>query len=126
MQYETYVTNFRKRVLYYEIDEPNYFIRGLSNEIKMKISPTTPLDLALSYVSDSYRLYHYITTESTCWFQGVLEVVATQYVKEHGKVPVFFIDGIDLLAERDEKLCASVITLAMVLVNNNKLKIVIY
>jgi len=51
----------------------------------------------------------------------VLEVstkTATSYTKAFSKVPVLFIDGIDLLAKRDLNLCGALIALAKILTNS--------
>ena len=58
----------------------------------------------------------------------VLEVLAnaaTLYSRKFGEIPVLCIDGVDLLAKREEMLCEALITLAKVLANSNKLKLVL-
>ena len=73
---------FPQGILYFEICEPNMFVRSLSQEIGMKLVPTTVLDLALSYVSGSYCRYYVLPK---CQLDGidqiidVLENAATQH-----------------------------------------------
>ena len=114
--------------LYYKIGEPNNFISALSKEIGMKTSPTTFIDLALSYVSPSYCHYHQLPESQVAGLDMVLKVlsdVAKLYTRKSGKVPLLCIDGVDLLAKRDEKLCSVLISLAKLMANTNILKVVL-
>lgn len=56
---------------------------------------------------------------------GVLTKAATKYISKYGKAPVLFIDGIDILAKREEELCKTLITQAKILANGSKIKIVL-
>lgn len=55
---------------------------------------------------------------------NILKETAKCYIREKKKIPVLFLDGIDVLAKHDPKLFITLITLAKVLANNNELKIV--
>lgn len=55
----------------------------------------------------------------------VLGNVATQFTQKYGKVPVLFIDGVDLLAKRDPVLCEALITNAKLLANAKQLQLVL-
>lgn len=115
-------------VIYYEILIPNSFLLGVSEAIGMKTRPATFLDLALGYVSEHYKHYH---TLPKCQLSGIgvvfslLQKVSARYIANYGRVPVFFIDGVDQLAKHDPELCARLVTLSKVLANNNTVKIVL-
>ena len=97
---------FPKGTLYYEICKPNSFIKCLSHEIGMKTTPTAVLDLALSCVSSAYCHYHVLPECQPDGFDQantVLENSAAKYTKKYIKVPVLFINGVDILAKRNEK-----------------------
>ena len=115
-------------VIYHEITEPRSFVVGLTEELGMKTSPTTVMDLILGYISKGYRHYHQLPDNQLAGFDmvtGVLTRAAAAYTKTTGKVPVLFIDGVDLLAKRDPQLCSSLITIAKILANANKVKIIL-
>ena len=117
-----------KGVLYYEIGEPKNFVNGLSKSIGLKTSPTTVLDLALGCISQSYKFYYSLPPDQIAGLDMILEVLAnaaTLYSRKFGEIPVLCIDGVDLLAKREEMLCEALITLAKVLANSNKLKLVL-
>ena len=121
-------SKFPRGVLYYEVTEPNGFVRSLSQEMGMKLEPTTFLDLALSYISESYCHYHVLPKcqlDGIDYAIGVLENAAMRYTKKYGEVPVLFIDGVDILAKRNTKLCHTLLTRAKILANGNKLKVVL-
>ena len=63
---------FSEGVLYYEIDEPNSFVSGLSREIGLKIAPSTFLDLILGYVSQKYTHYYELPE---CQLSGIKMVL---------------------------------------------------
>ena len=99
-------------VLYYEIHEPTNFVYALGQEIGMKTSPSTALDFLLSYISERHHHYHLLPPNDHRAFDMVMEVLtcfATSYVKSRGKIPILFIDGIDILAKRDVVLCSTVV-----------------
>ena len=114
--------------LYYEIGEPDNFISALSKEIGMKTLPTTFIDLALSYVSTSYCHYHQLLESQVAGLDMVLKVlsdVAKLYTRKSGKVPLLCINGVDVLAKRNEKLCSALISLAKLMASTNILKVVL-
>ena len=119
-------------VLYYEIKLPEAFVDGLSRELGMKTSPCTVLDLALGYISQKYTHYYVLPDagpdDRLRGVGKILDVVgeaALRYKKEHKRVPVLFIDGVDLLAKADRKVCDRLITLAKVMANSNEMKIIL-
>ena len=115
-------------VLYFEIKEPNSFVKQLSKELEIKTSPNTMLDLILSDVCKGYRQYHVLPDDQYAGFalvEETLSVAATVYTKEYNRVPVMFIDGVDLLAKRYPELCVSLITVAKILANDSTIKIVL-
>ena len=73
-------------ILYYEIGEPDNFITGLSKEIGMKISPSTLLDLTLSYISTCYCHYHQLPQNQVARLDMVLKVL-TDVAKLYAKKP---------------------------------------
>ena len=78
-------SKFPRGVLYYEVTEPNGFVRSLSQEMGMKLEPTTFLDLALSYISESYCHYHVLPKcqlDGIDYAIGVLENAAMRYTKK--------------------------------------------
>ena len=115
-------------VLYYEVRQPNSFVNGLSREIGMKITPNTALDLLLGYISQRYAHYYELPESQLSGINVVIDVlddVSTRYIWEHKKIPVLFIDGIDVLAKYDEELCSQLVILCKVLANNDKLRVVL-
>ena len=69
-----------------------------------------------------------VTAESSSWVGHGLKGThrCRQIVhKKCGKVPLLCIDGVDLLAKRDEKLCTTLISLAKLMANTNRLKIIL-
>jgi len=50
---------------------------------------------------------------------------AEEYKVKHNCVPILFIDGVDLLAKHDEKMCRKLITAAKIMANSSVLKIVL-
>ena len=91
-----------KGVLYYEID---VFSKGLGQEIGMKLSATKTFDLLLGYVSQAYCHYHVLPEDKFAAFQRVIEVLeeaAIKYKKKYSRIPVIFIDGVDILAKYNE------------------------
>lgn len=118
----------QRGLIYYEIEVANTFATGLSQSLGMKLSPTTALDLLLSYISQDYCHYHNLPDTGTAALHYALEVMeksASAYTKKYRKIPVLFIDGVDILAKHDPNLCEVLITLAKILANNNKVKIVL-
>ena len=88
------------------------------------------MDLILGYtcISKGYRHYHQLQDNQLAGFDmvtGVLTRAAAAYTKTTGKVLVLFLDGVDLLAKRDPQLCSSTITIAKILANANKVKIIL-
>ena len=101
---------------------------GLSNEVGMKTSPTMVLDLFLGHISMRYQLYHILPGKQLPGLDMVMQVLthtASAYTKSSEKIPVLFIDGVDLLAKRNTDLCSALISLAKILANSKKIKIVL-
>jgi len=115
-------------VLYLEIDSPEGLAEVLSNEIELKTAPSNLFDLMLGYISDKY--IHYVglpqsEVKALKKVFDVLEDVSEMYYKEVGEIPMLVIDGVDMLAKHDPKLCCQLITHAKVLANMKKLTIVL-
>ena len=55
----------------------------------------------------------------------MLSRCAATYTKSKGKVPVLFIDGVDILAKRHPELCCAFITATKILANGNTIKLVL-
>jgi len=62
-------------VLYHEISMPDKFVTDLSKDIGMKISPSTALDLAVSYISQAYCHYHIFPKSQKAGLGEVLAVL---------------------------------------------------
>ena len=119
---------YAKGILYYEIEKPSTFVEALSREVGMKSSPSTVFNLLLGYISKSYYHYYVLPESQVASLDMVLEVLsntAKLYTNKYGRIPVLFIDGIDLLATREPKLCEAMIILAKLLANANQLKIIL-
>ena len=52
---------------------------------------------------------------------SVRDNVSTRFIIKNKKIPVLFIDGIDVLAKYDAELCSQLVALCKVLANNDKL-----
>ena len=97
---------------------------SLAKEIGMKILPTTILDLMLGYVSSHYTHYHVLPESQQSGIKmlmEVLEVAAARYRQKHNKIPVLFINGINLLVKNQKELFHSLVTLAKIMANNGQL-----
>ena len=119
---------FTKGVIYYEVDELSRFVWGLSKKLNMKTSPTNFMDLMLGYISKNYTHFHVLPEDQLAGIKVVFDAVekeASRYKRKYGQIPTLFIDGVDLLAKDDKKLCCRLITLAKILANNKKLKVVL-
>ena len=114
-------------VVYFEMTNACSFVSSLSKELGMKTEPRTVLDLMLGYVSENYTHYHRLPDALDAALSKVLEVFeneALRYRKEAKKIPVLVIDGVDILAKKNEDLCCQLITTAKVLANDNRVKMV--
>ena len=116
-------------VLCFEIAEPAVFAKDLGEEAGMKTEPTNIWDLIFGYVSDRYL--HYYNLKSECQlirldvvFKAVWDA-AVEYQKNYGKVPVLFINGVDLLAKYDEEVCRHLISYSKLLANKDFIRIVL-
>lgn len=73
----------------------------------MKTKPTRISDLILSHITDSYVHYHRLPE---CLLKGIslvmsiLKIAAESYKEMHGKTPILFLNGADLLAKDKEDL----------------------
>ena len=120
-------SNNPEGILYYEISEPSTFVAGLSKEIGMKTLPKSVLDIMLGYLLSRYQYYHVLPDEQLPWLDMVLQVLtctASSYMRAYGKIPMLFIDGVNLLVKRDQDLCGALIALAKILANGDKIKLV--
>ena len=100
--------------MYHEIQVVSNFVTSLSQEIGMKLGARTALDLFLGYISQAYCHYYILPENRIDGIQNVLEVLskaAIYYQSKHNRIPVLFIDGVDILAKHDKKLCEALITL---------------
>ncbi len=87
-------------VLYFEIKEPNSFVKQLSKEPDMKTSPSTMVDLMLSNVCKGYRQYHVLPDDQYAGFaliKETLSVAASAYTKAYNRVPVLLMKKAHLL-----------------------------
>ena len=112
---------------YYEISESKFFVPGLVEEIGMKIKPTTIFDLTLEYISSRRHHYHRVpdcALESFALVLNTLQAAAVKYKRRHGRVPVLFLDGSDLLAKHNAALFNRLLVHAKILANANKLLII--
>ena len=94
----------------------------------MKTALSTALDLVLAYLSSSYCHYYVLPEEDVAGLGVVLGELANAadvYKAKFGKVPVLCVDGVDLLAKRHKTMCEALITLAKVLSNTKRLKLVL-
>ena len=85
---------------------------GFSEELGMKTSAMTVMDLTLSYISKGYHHYHQLQDNQLAGFDMVTAVLtraAAAYTKTTGKVPVLFLDGVGLLAKRIHNCVAQLI-----------------
>ena len=119
-----FCNQFPEGMIYHEIVEPSSFVTSLSKELGMKTAPATVLDLLLGYISERY-MHYYVLPESQLTSLDIvlngLESVTMQFQQNKGKVPVLFIDGVDLLAKYDKELCCRLITRSKVMANEGKL-----
>ena len=115
-------------ILYYEISEPSSFVTNLSKELGMKTDLENVFDLILGRITKRYT--HYLVLPESGlrgldMVHGLLESVSTQYVKIFRRVPVLFLDGVDLLAKCDPEMCSHLIIHTKILANNKILKVVL-
>ena len=116
-------------VLYFETTSAKSFVEELAKEIGMKKAPRTTLDLMLEYITERYTHYYILLPEDQekglVNVLQVLEKEALRYIKEKNEVPVLVVDGIDILAKHNEKLCNLLITIAKILANKNHIKMIL-
>ena len=113
-------------MLYHKVKGPSAFVSGLSEEIGMKTSPRTVLDLLLGYISQKYTHYYELPDDQIDGITMVLDVLwkgASRYAIEQQNIPVLVVDGVDLLAKHEKELCCRLITLAKVLGMTMNLKL---
>lgn len=118
---------FPEGVLYHEISQPECFVQALAEEIGMKTKPTNIFDMLLEYMSKKYVHYHRLPDcpiEGTGIVINTLQEAAEGYKAKHGRVPVLFLDGVDLLAKFNDTLFSRLLVHAKILANENKLSIV--
>ena len=123
-------TEYKSGHLYHEIlePEPDSFISGLSQAVDMKVAPGTILNVMLSYFTDKYTQYYALPDLASFGLNMLLQSLgeaAKEYKVKHNCVPVLFIDGVDLLAKHDERMCRKLITAAKIMANSSILKIVL-
>ena len=115
-------------VLYVEVVSANSFMFDIAKEIGMKVAPSGIIDLILGHISDSYKLYHEIPEDkdrSLATIMNILQVAAEKFYAKHGKMPFLFIDGIDILAKKNEELVTCLLSHAKYLSNHDILKVVL-
>ena len=114
-------------ILYLEICDPRYISLDLRDAVGMIQTPTWPIDLAFTYVSgDLYAQYHKIPSD----YSGVTYVLqeitkhANQFKSKHGRMPALVIDGIDLVATKDETAFLDLVDRAKFFANSGIIKLV--
>ena len=114
--------------LYVEIVSARNFTSDLAKEISMKTKPSGIIDLALGYLSSNYKLYHEFDDDNEIRLSVILNVLkeaSKMFQAKYKKMPVLFIDGIDVLAKKDEELVTSLLSHAKYLANQGLLKVVL-
>ena len=91
-------------VLYHEVFNPHQVPTELGKSAGMILDSHTFFDLAIGYISASYRQYHLIPEDlrDGVSYMYVLNAVAEQAGKfeaKHGYTPVLVMDGDDLIAK---------------------------
>ena len=115
-------------VLYFQTTSEKSFVEELAKETGMKTAPRTTLDLMLGYITERYTHYYILPEDQEKGLVNVLQVLekeALRYKKEKNEVPVLVVDGIDILAKHNEKLCYLLITIAKTLANKNHIKMIL-
>ena len=111
-----------------EIVEPNIFHKDLATCIGMRLQPSNIEDLILGYVSAEYR-HHYRLLKTL--EEGVnvamrkLKYVAQRFESKHRMMPCIYIDGVDLLAAKNEEAFLRLISYAKEFANDRLLHIVV-
>ena len=114
-------------VLYHEVREPESFVKSLARAVNMKIEGSNVIDLFLAYLRDSFVVFHKLPESPRQGIKYVISTVenaAVRFQKKHGKMPVLFLDGIDLVVKYDEKLFGALVTQAKGLSNRGTLRVV--
>ena len=114
-------------MFYHKISDPKSFVLALAEEVSTKIKPSSVFDLMLEYISAKYCHYHLIPDyplEGIAVVLNTLREAAVEYKSRHGRVPILFLDGSDILAKHDEKVFNRLLIHAKILANDNKLSIV--
>ena len=120
----------KEHCIFKSVNQKN-FVNRLSQEVGMKMAPSTVLDLTLGHLFRSYRHYYMLPKDHVSGLDmiyGVLVNDAQLYTAKYGKIPVLCIqciDGVDLLARRNSEMYDALITLVKVLANSKKLKLVL-
>ena len=94
-------------VLYHEVFNPHQFPTELGKSAGMILDSHTFFDLAIGYISASYRQYHLIPEDLRDGVSYVLNAVAEQAGKfeaKHGYTPVLVMDSVDLIAKSNRDL----------------------
>ena len=87
-------------VLYFEIKEPNSFVKQLNKEPDMKTSPSTMVDLMLSNVCKGYYQYDVLPDgqyAGIALIKETLSIAASTYTKAYNRVPVLLIKKVHML-----------------------------
>ena len=111
-----------KGALYVEIVSANSFTSDLAKEISMKTEPSGIIDLALGYLSSNYKLYHELPDdkdERLSVIMNVLKKASKMFQAKYEKMPILFIDSIDVLAKKDKDLVTSLLSHAKYLANQD-------
>ena len=117
-----------KGALYVEIVSASSFTSDLAKEISMKTEPSGIIDLALGYLSSNYKSYHELSDDNEKRLSVIMDVLkeaSKMFKAKYKKMPVLFIDGINVLAKKDKELVTSLLTHAKYLANQDLLKVVL-
>ena len=110
-----------KGALYVEIVSASSFTSDLVKEISMKTESSGIIDLALGYFN--YKLYYDWSDDNEekrlSVIMNVLKEASKMFQAKYNKMPVLFIDGIDVLAKKDEELVTALLSHAKYLANQD-------
>ena len=112
---------FPKGILYCEVTETKEFMQQLAVSMKMKISPSNIIDLILGYFSTTHTLYYFLLHEPEKAFNRIMNTLQNageKFRSTHGKTPILFIDGADLLAKHDKNLFIHMLAQVKISANN--------
>lgn len=116
-------------ILYHEIGDASSFPQELANTIGMRLkSSFNVLDLLIwNVISEQYVSYHTLAADPEEATHYVLDKLAetSKRVKKKGHVPCLVIDGVDMLAKKNEDLFVKLVDQAKLYANAKKLYLVL-